>query len=216
MAAHGLGSQRSCLDLDSARLVPGLYSSTSCVTSDIMIVLSALATSWPRLHINPQTRSDGGPRRGPLREEASCRHDLGRCGGHTPGDGKCGGAAAEFFCFRKRARGGRARAREVRRDQPRDGRRTSTEVTFRPRVDRSSGTSTATRGTRSSSTPEGAGLGRQGPLRGAARGPLFVSLDQYQRCADSPDGRSRGERSRSRAFHRTWPVISGDEGDILL
>ena len=27
--------------------------------------------------------------------EASCRHELGRCGGHTPGDGACGGASAD-------------------------------------------------------------------------------------------------------------------------
>ena len=34
-----------------------------------------------------------GARAGQTGPEASCRHELGRCGGHKPGDGSCGAAA---------------------------------------------------------------------------------------------------------------------------
>ncbi len=64
-------------------------------TSDILLVVSALASSG--LACGPKTAEAtevpaGSSQTGP---EASCKHELGRCGGHKPGDGSCGGASAE-------------------------------------------------------------------------------------------------------------------------
>lgn len=64
-------------------------------SSDILLVMSALsagglscASKSPAEATEvPAPSSRGGA-------EASCRHELGRCGGHKPGDGACGGAAA--------------------------------------------------------------------------------------------------------------------------
>lgn len=62
-------------------------------TSDILLVLSALAGGGlacaPRA-VPDATEVPTGPRR---QSEASCRHELGRCGGHKPGDGACGATA---------------------------------------------------------------------------------------------------------------------------
>ncbi|MDC0675414.1 hypothetical protein [Nannocystis radixulma] len=63
--------------------------------SDIVIVLSALATSGLACASAPKPEATEVPAGPTPRGEAACRHDLGRCGGHTPGDGKCGGAAAD-------------------------------------------------------------------------------------------------------------------------
>lgn len=65
-------------------------------TSDILLVVSALTSSG--LACAPKTAAEatevpaGSAQPGP---EASCRHELGRCGGHKPGDGSCGGAAPD-------------------------------------------------------------------------------------------------------------------------
>ena len=62
--------------------------------SDILLVISALAGS--ALSCAPKTSSEAtevptGPRGD---ADGSCRHELGRCGGHTAGDGACRGAAS--------------------------------------------------------------------------------------------------------------------------
>lgn len=63
-------------------------------TSDILVILGALAST--SLACASKTRTEaielpaGPPRNGP---ESSCKHELGRCGGHTPGDGACGAAS---------------------------------------------------------------------------------------------------------------------------
>lgn len=66
-------------------------------TSDILLVLGALggaglacATKVP-----PEATEVPAP---PARDgaDASCRHELGRCGGHKPGDGACGGAREAY------------------------------------------------------------------------------------------------------------------------
>lgn len=62
--------------------------------SDILLVISALAGST--LSCAPKTSSEAtevptGPRGD---AEGSCRHELGRCGGHKAGDGACRGAAS--------------------------------------------------------------------------------------------------------------------------
>lgn len=64
-------------------------------TSDILVVLGALGSANLGCAAKgpPQaTEVPSSPKRGD--GEASCRHELGRCGGHTPGDGACGGQAA--------------------------------------------------------------------------------------------------------------------------
>jgi hypothetical protein len=61
-------------------------------SSDLLIVLGALGSAGPACgprsvdatEVPAAPRGDG---------EAACRHELGRCGGHTPGDGACGGQA---------------------------------------------------------------------------------------------------------------------------
>lgn len=61
-------------------------------TPDILVIIGALASS--ELACASKTPAEatevpaGSPRGG---AEASCRHELGRCGGHKPGDGSCGG-----------------------------------------------------------------------------------------------------------------------------
>lgn len=62
-------------------------------TSDIILVLSALAGGG--LACAPKATHDATevPTGTPPRSEASCRHELGRCGGHKPGDGACGATA---------------------------------------------------------------------------------------------------------------------------
>ncbi len=65
-------------------------------TSDILLLMSALTTSGLACASKPSTEATEVPApasRGGA--EASCRHELGRCGGHTPGDGACGGAATD-------------------------------------------------------------------------------------------------------------------------
>lgn len=65
-------------------------------TSDILLIVSALASNG--LACGPKTNAEatevpaGSPQTSP---EASCKHELGRCGGHKPGDGSCGGAASD-------------------------------------------------------------------------------------------------------------------------
>ena len=63
-------------------------------SSDILLVVSALAGS--ALSCAPKTSSEAtevpaGPRGD---AEGSCRHELGRCGGHKAGNGACRGAAS--------------------------------------------------------------------------------------------------------------------------
>ena len=64
-------------------------------TSDIVLLLSALTSGG--LACASKTPAEatevpaGSPREGP---ESSCKHELGRCGGHKSGDGACGGEVA--------------------------------------------------------------------------------------------------------------------------
>ena len=61
--------------------------------SEILVVMSALATSGLACASKTEaTEVPAGP--GPP-GEASCRHDLGRCGGHAPGDGSCRSATSD-------------------------------------------------------------------------------------------------------------------------
>ncbi len=64
-------------------------------TSDVVLVLSALASSGLACASKAPAQATevpaGSPREGP---ESSCKHELGRCGGHKPGDGACGGEVA--------------------------------------------------------------------------------------------------------------------------
>lgn len=64
-------------------------------SSDILLVLSALASSGfsCTTRTSEATEIPAGPQRSGA--ETSCRHDLGRCGGHKPGDGTCGGVASD-------------------------------------------------------------------------------------------------------------------------
>ncbi|MCY0986967.1 hypothetical protein OV203_07530 [Nannocystis sp. ILAH1] len=57
--------------------------------------MSALATSGLACTSHPKTEATEVPAGPGSRGEASCRHDLGRCGGHTPGDGACRSATPE-------------------------------------------------------------------------------------------------------------------------
>jgi hypothetical protein len=62
-------------------------------TSDILLVLGALASSSLSCASKTSDATEV-PARPPWDgADASCRHELGRCGGHTPGDGACGGAS---------------------------------------------------------------------------------------------------------------------------
>ena len=80
---------------DLARGVLGSQRSTMR-TSDILLILGALASgslSCASKTSAEATEVPAGPsRNGP---ESSCKHELGRCGGHTPGDGACGGTASD-------------------------------------------------------------------------------------------------------------------------
>lgn len=80
---------------DLARGVLGSQRSTMR-TSDILLILGALASgslSCASKTSAEATEVPAGPsRNGP---ESSCKHELGRCGGHKPGDGSCGGASAD-------------------------------------------------------------------------------------------------------------------------
>lgn len=65
-------------------------------TSDILLVVSALASSG--LGCGPKTNAEATEvpaRSSQTGPEASCKHELGRCGGHKPGDGSCGGATPD-------------------------------------------------------------------------------------------------------------------------
>ncbi len=63
--------------------------------SDVFVVFSALASSGLACASTTQTEATEVPARSSgSRGENSCRHELGRCGGHKPGDGSCGGRAA--------------------------------------------------------------------------------------------------------------------------
>lgn len=65
-------------------------------TSDILVMLSALTTGGLACASKPAAEATEVPvaaSRGGV--EASCRHELGRCGGHKPGDGACGGVSAD-------------------------------------------------------------------------------------------------------------------------
>ena len=63
--------------------------------SEILVVMSALATSGLACASKPKPEATEVPAGPGSREEASCRHDLGRCGGHTPGDGACRSATPD-------------------------------------------------------------------------------------------------------------------------
>lgn len=60
-------------------------------TSDLLVIIGALASSELACATRTPTEATevpaGSPRGG---AEASCRNELGRCGGHKPGDGSCG------------------------------------------------------------------------------------------------------------------------------
>ena len=65
-------------------------------SSDIVLILGALASgalacaarsTGEATEIPAVPSRDGG--------ESSCKHELGRCGGHKPGDGACGSAAPD-------------------------------------------------------------------------------------------------------------------------
>lgn len=62
-------------------------------TSDLLLVLGALGSAGIACatKVSPEATKVLAP---PSRAsgEASCRHEFGRCGGHKPGDGACGGA----------------------------------------------------------------------------------------------------------------------------
>lgn len=60
-------------------------------TSEILLMLSALTTGGLACASKPATEATEVPAPTTRGGEASCRHELGRCGGHTPGDGACGG-----------------------------------------------------------------------------------------------------------------------------
>lgn len=62
--------------------------------SDILIIVSALASTGFSCASKTSAEATEVPA-SPPREaaESTCRHELGRCGGHKPGDGSCGAAA---------------------------------------------------------------------------------------------------------------------------
>ncbi len=63
--------------------------------SDIVLVLGALTSGGLSCASRAPAQATEVPA-GPPRDggETSCRHELGRCGGHKPGDGACGGRGA--------------------------------------------------------------------------------------------------------------------------
>ncbi|HEY0133724.1 MAG TPA: hypothetical protein VGB85_06575, partial [Nannocystis sp.] len=63
--------------------------------SDVFIVLTALASSGFACHSKAPAQATEVPAGAPHNGgESSCRHELGRCGGHKAGDGACGGEVA--------------------------------------------------------------------------------------------------------------------------
>jgi hypothetical protein len=65
-------------------------------TPDILLILSALTTGGLACASRPTAEATEVPATASRSSaEASCRHELGRCGGHKPGDGACGGASAD-------------------------------------------------------------------------------------------------------------------------
>jgi len=64
-------------------------------TTEILLVMSALGTGGLACASKPAAEASEVPAPASRTGEASCRHELGRCGGHTPGDGACGGASAD-------------------------------------------------------------------------------------------------------------------------
>lgn len=62
--------------------------------SNIAAVLSVLAAGSLAGACKSSGEAVEVPSQTPSRGEASCRHELGRCGGHKPGDGACGAESA--------------------------------------------------------------------------------------------------------------------------
>lgn len=61
-------------------------------TSDIVLVLSALASGGLACASKTPAEATETPVGAPSADaEGSCKHELGRCGGHKPGDASCGG-----------------------------------------------------------------------------------------------------------------------------
>lgn len=60
--------------------------------SDILLIFSGLASSGLSCASKAPAEAAEVPAGSPRNSaENSCRHELGRCGGHKPGDGACGG-----------------------------------------------------------------------------------------------------------------------------
>lgn len=62
--------------------------------SDIIFAFGALASSGLACASKTSSEATEVPVGAPSSGENSCRHELGRCGGHKPGDGACGGKAS--------------------------------------------------------------------------------------------------------------------------
>lgn len=62
--------------------------------SNIIAILGVLAASDISAGCKSSPEAVEVPTQAPRGGEASCRHELGRCGGHKPGDGACGAEPA--------------------------------------------------------------------------------------------------------------------------
>jgi len=64
-------------------------------SSDVVLLLGALASSAFACAARSTAEATELPASPSRAAEGSCKHELGRCGGHKPGDGACGAAAPD-------------------------------------------------------------------------------------------------------------------------